>query len=217
MLPAGCSAGGGRWRGLFCDTALRRSMAGTAVRVLRKGKACQIARGTSPWQESAHHHILWQRRQAYGERTRSLSLVQHRQEAGRAVALKFASSEVAAVFSRLIADAQQPNALAAPGPGGTGLSDFSRKTDEASAEVYFRYYGMLQHQQVCMHASQPQHDCCRCLESVVDMPPWTSLDQQALCVLQNMLQDYIRTGVDLWYGTLLGCTNCTWCSKSSVP
>lgn len=57
------------------------------------------------------------------------------------------------MLRRLLTDAQQPNAPAAAGgagPQGAALSEFSRKTDEASAEVYFRYYGMLQHQQVCM-------------------------------------------------------------------
>lgn len=81
------------------------------------------------------------------------SPVQHRQGAAGAHALKFASPEEAAVLRRLLTDAQQPNAPAAAGgagPQGAALSEFSRKTDEASAEVYFRYYGMLQHQQVCM-------------------------------------------------------------------
>ena len=82
--------------------------------------------------------------------------MRHRQGTAGAHALKFASPEEAAVFRRLLADAQQPKAPAeagGPDPGGTGLSEFSRKTDEASAEVYFRYYGMLQHQQVCVHSN----------------------------------------------------------------
>jgi hypothetical protein len=60
------------------------------------------------------------------------------------------------VLRRLLTDAQQPNASAAAGgagPQGAAHSEFSRKTDEASAEVYFRYYGMLQHQQVRVHAT----------------------------------------------------------------
>lgn len=74
------------------------------------------------------------------------------QAAAGTFSLKFASPEQAGSLRQLVSGGQQqPTQQPAAGDAAASdaaLSEFSRKTDESSAEVYFRYYGMLQHQQV---------------------------------------------------------------------
>lgn len=68
------------------------------------------------------------------------------QATGAAFALRFASPEQATALRRLVVPEQQQHAPAAGGDAAA-RDEFSRKTDEASADIYFKYYGMLQHQQ----------------------------------------------------------------------
>ncbi len=79
-------------------------------------------------------------------------------------ALRFASADAAARLAELATGSQQKGATAAQDQAEQGLidrqtdaaaqSDFARKTDAASAEIYFKYYGAQ------LHAACPYTQRC---------------------------------------------------------
>ena len=63
-----------------------------------------------------------------------------------------AEAWLARLFAGLLAAPAAETAGAAAGPGPGSSNHFDEKTDKGSAELYFHYYGMLQHQQNMLQA-----------------------------------------------------------------
>ena len=71
--------------------------------------------------------------------------------------------------------------------------NFERRATPASAELYFHYYGLLQHQCVAVSAFAPGNVCIIVVQAG---QPYSSTCRQ------NMLQDMIRTGT--YYAAIMG-------------